>query len=104
MGDTAVLQPISILIALVMSLTWTVPAGSAETCIADWALAAPILAREKLVTIEQLSPQMRARGAGDIIRSSLCDEKGRYFFRLVVRDQNGKVTHLMVDARRPFAP
>jgi uncharacterized membrane protein YkoI len=98
-----VLPRYSAFILTLAVLISSAPAAAEETCIADWALATPIMVREKLVTIEQLSPQMRARGAGDIIRSSLCDEKGRYFFRLVVRDQNGKVTNVTVDARRPFA-
>jgi uncharacterized membrane protein YkoI len=77
-------------------------AAAGDACFEDWASALPVIRKEKLVTIEELSPLALQKGAGDILKSALCMEKGRYVYRLVVREQSGKLKNLVVDARAPF--
>lgn len=85
-----------------VAITLAPAAPRAEDCHADWAEALDVIKREKLVTMEQLSTQARARDAGDILRTTLCVVQGRFVYRLVVRDRKGQLKNLIVDARKPF--
>lgn len=76
-------------------------AGGAE-CFADWSMAATIVQREGLMTVEQLSSAARSKLKGDIIKTTLCKENDVYVFRLVVRGADGRLTPLTVDAKNPF--
>lgn len=83
--------------ALLLSL---VDADAGEPrCFDDWSVAAAVVAREQLVTVEQLQ-NSRPAGEGAIVRTVLCEEGGHYVYRLLLRDRNGKLTKAMVDARR----
>ena len=71
-------------------------------CFADWSVAAPIVRREKLLSVEQLNELARSRIAGDLLRTTLCEDGGRFVYRLLVRDAKGVIQSMVVDARRPF--
>jgi uncharacterized membrane protein YkoI len=71
-------------------------------CIPDWSVAAPLVKKEGLVTVEQLTAMARSELAGDIVKTTLCEEKGGYVFRLVVRAPDGQLKSVTVDARTPF--
>jgi uncharacterized membrane protein YkoI len=73
-----------------------------DACIADWSVAAPLVKKEGLVTVEELTSMARSRLEGAIVKATLCEMKGRYVFRLVVRSGNGQLKSLIVDARAPF--
>jgi uncharacterized membrane protein YkoI len=77
-------------------------AAADDDCYGDWSVAAPIVREEGLVTVEQLSVAARANLKGDIVKTTLCRERGEYVFRLVVKSLNGQLRGLTVDARRPF--
>ena len=79
------------------------PARAGETCMTDWSLAAAVVRKEGLTTVEQLSKLAHKSGAGDIVRTTLCEDGGTYVYRLVVKDRNGQLKSLTVDARKPFA-
>jgi hypothetical protein len=79
-------------------------AAFAGGCYADWSVAAPIVRKEGLATVEQLSAQARVRFAGDIVRTTLCEEQGGFVYRLVIRDHDGGYRNKTVDARLPFPP
>jgi uncharacterized membrane protein YkoI len=73
-------------------------------CIADWSIAAPIVHREKLTTVEALSRLAAAKVSGSsIVRTALCEENGAFSYRIVVRDDHGRLSSHTVDARTPFA-
>lgn len=76
---------------------------SAATCLSNWAEAAQVVTREKLVTVEALTALTRNLLAGDLVRTSLCEENGRYVYKIVVREPGGSLRNLAVDARKPFA-
>lgn len=78
------------------------PAGAGETCFTDWSVAAPLVKKEGLATVEQLSQQARATGTGDIVRTTLCQDGSSFSYRIVVRDGKGQLKSLVVDARKPF--
>lgn len=71
-------------------------------CFADWSIAAPIVRREKLLSVEQLNQIAQNRFAGHLLRTTLCEDGGRFVYRLVVRDGKGVIQSVVVDARRPF--
>ena len=77
------------------------PAGA--DCIPDWSLAAPIVHREKLATVEALSRMAAGQLPGSIIKTTLCEQDGAFVYRLVLRDEQGHLTNHTVDARTPFA-
>jgi uncharacterized membrane protein YkoI len=72
-------------------------------CITDWSVAAPIVYREKLATVEALSRIAADKLSGSsIVRTILCEENGRYSYRVVMRDAGGRLSTHTVDAREPF--
>jgi uncharacterized membrane protein YkoI len=72
-------------------------------CYADWSVAAPIVRKEGLATVEALSRLAQARISGDIVKTTLCREKGGFVYRLVIRSPQGRLFNRTVDARAPFA-
>jgi uncharacterized membrane protein YkoI len=79
-----------------------VPAAAQSTCYTDWSVARPIIRREGLATVERISELVEEREAGEIVKTTLCRERGRFVYRLMVRRPRGKLRTLVVDARRPF--
>lgn len=77
-------------------------AGTVDRCYADWAEASAIVAREALVVSSEIQNRSRALAFGDVVRMTLCEERGRFTYRLVVRRGNGAIETMTVDARRPF--
>lgn len=76
------------------------PASSA--CFPDWSVAAPIVRKEKLATVETLSTIAAGQMPGSIVKTTLCEENGTFVYRIVVREPDGKLTSRTVDARSPF--
>jgi hypothetical protein len=91
-----------IIFPLIAVATLMPPAISADACIADWSDAASIVHHNKLTTVEALSRLAAAELPGAIVKTTLCEEKGSFVYRLVVRDPQGKLTAHTVDARAPF--
>jgi uncharacterized membrane protein YkoI len=75
-------------------------AGESE-CYTDWSVAAGIVEKEKLVTVDKLIAGAKTSVPGDIIKTTLCKVDGTYVFRLVVRDK-GALKTVTVDAHVPF--
>jgi uncharacterized membrane protein YkoI len=86
----------------VVALSGRVAPAQENTCIADWSVAAPIVRKEGLVTVEQLSTLARSRLSGEIVKTALCEQKGGYVFRLLVKGMNGQLKNVTVDAKAPF--
>ncbi len=72
-------------------------------CYADWSVAAPIVRKEGLATVETLARRAQAKISGDIVKTTLCEEKGGFVYRLLIRDAGGRLSNKTVDARAPFA-
>ncbi len=99
------MKPISATALLVAAVAVAGPAvaeGPAK-CFASWSEAAPIVKREALAAVEQVSALARPSLSGaEIIKTTLCEEQGRYVYHLVVREVAGQLKLVAVDARRPF--
>lgn len=57
---------------------------------------------EGLVTIDQLTKLAPAKLGGEIVRSSLCESKAGFVYKLVVRTVGGQMKSIEVDAKHPF--
>jgi len=92
-------------ITLAVVLLAAAPASdraAAAGCYADWSVAAPIVRKEGLATVETLARRAQSKISGDIVRTMLCEEKGGFVYRLVIRDSGGRLSNKTVDARAPF--
>lgn len=95
-------RPISMFAAVLMLLAGALPAGASQNCHNDWSVAAPIVRKEGLATVEQLAAMAKAKGLGEIVQTQLCEDKGQYAYRVTVRDAKGSFRNITTDARKPF--
>ena len=79
-----------------------VSAGPPEQCIGDWAKAAVIVQRGKMVDVAGLSKLAREKFDGRIMSARLCKGGDGYFYRLVIRRDDGRVQRVKVDALKPM--
>lgn len=79
-----------------------VSARPPEQCIGDWAKAAAIVQRGKMVDVAGLSKLARQKYAGRIMSARLCKGDKAYFYRLVIRGDDGRVQRVKVDALQPL--
>ena len=86
----------------VLALTAVSRGAAAGECFADWSVATPIVKKEGLVTVEELTPLAKTRFNGDVVKVTLCEENGAYVFRLVIKDGRGNLKTVTVDAKNPF--
>jgi hypothetical protein len=95
-----------IFLALSLAAAAPVPCGrgaaAAETCFADWSIAARIVREQGLTSVEKLAEFAQAKGVGPIVRTMLCEANGSFFDKLITREPMGQVKTFTVDAREPF--
>jgi uncharacterized membrane protein YkoI len=99
------LFPITIGLAIALAMATpssTSASGQTDRCYADWSDAAAVVRREALALSSEVQLKSRALAIGEVVRMTLCEERGRYIYRLVVRRTDGVIDTLTVDARRPF--
>jgi len=76
--------------------------ATAGGCYANWSVAAPIVRKEGLATVEALAKLAEAKISGDIVKTTLCKKNGDFVYHLVIRDPKGRLISRTVDARTPF--
>ena len=74
----------------------------AAGCYSDWSIAAPIVRKQGLATVETLARRAQTKISGDIVKTTLCEEKGGFVYRILIRDHTGRLSSKTVDARAPF--
>jgi uncharacterized membrane protein YkoI len=93
-------------LVLVASLLTALPAAAAPaepgSCFEDWSDAAPVVLEEQLLPTRQVHEQARHRLAGDIVSITLCQQDQRFVYRLLLRDPQGRLNTVTIDARHPF--
>lgn len=94
------LIPLAFLVAIHSSSA--IQAEEANACFSDWSSAAPVVSREGLATVEQLTRRARGKVFGRIVKTELCRDSGAYVYRLVVQEPSGRLSRVTVDARHPF--
>jgi uncharacterized membrane protein YkoI len=90
------------MMVLFLALSARTAAAGEEPCFADWSVAAPIVKKEGLVSVERLSDLVRANLQAHIVKTTLCGKDGTYLFQVVIRPVNGKLRTVTLDARQPF--
>lgn len=85
-------------IAAVAGLVLTTAGQGAEPNCLPWKSAAPVIAKHSLLPANIIYQMVQSRTGGQIIHASLCDEDGRFFYKLVVLGAKGDVTNVTVDA------
>lgn len=92
-----------VLCAMMLALAAAVPTVVTATdghCWSDWSDAAPVVQREALKPAKEIADGFRARGK-EVVRMTLCEERGRYIYRMVVVN-GGRVETLTVDAGKSY--
>lgn len=90
------------LLCLVLAATACGRGALAGECFADWSVASPIVKKEGLLSVEELTPLVKRRMNGDVVKVTLCQEGSGYVFRLVIKDGSGNLKTVTVDAKNPF--
>jgi uncharacterized membrane protein YkoI len=76
--------------------------ATAQAALADclpWSAAGPVIAKNGLVPADVVYQKVKARTGGKIVSASLCQDGGRFVYKLVVLGPTGEVTNVTVDAR-----
>lgn len=89
---------------LLLGLTWASPGVQAQgdACFSDWAAAAIVIKAESLMTVEELTQLAPSKLAGNVVRTSLCENDRGFIYKLVIKDKSGQIKLLTVDAKSPF--
>ncbi len=90
-----------ILRAAVLAATGLVLAAAGQAAGEDcvpWKEAASIIAKNSLLPANTIYQMVQTRMGGQIIHASLCDDNGRFFYKLVVLGTKGDVSNVTVDA------
>ena len=75
--------------------------STTDRCWADWSTAAPVVHRESLRPAKDVRA-LTAQAQGQLLNITLCEEHGRFVYRLLILRAGGTVEALTVDARSPF--
>ncbi len=86
-------------LATLMGLILPAAAEAAEGQCLPWKSAASVIAQNSLLGGDVVYKMVQARTGGQIIHASLCDEGGRFLYKLVVLGPKGDVSNVTVDAR-----
>ncbi len=76
--------------------------AQSSTCFTDWSAAAAVVKSEELVTLDQLTKLAPVKFGGEIVRSALCESEKGHVYRLTIRDSDGRLKSIVVDAKHPF--
>jgi uncharacterized membrane protein YkoI len=77
-------------------------ATSEPQCWTDWSAAAAIVRRETLTSVERVSKLASEQFPGaEIIKVTLCEERGQYVYRLVLRVRQGQLKSVLLNALQP---
>jgi uncharacterized membrane protein YkoI len=64
-----------------------------------WKEAGSIVAQNSLIPGNVIYQMVQSRMGGKIIHASLCEESGKFLYKIVVLGSKGDVTNVTVDAR-----
>jgi uncharacterized membrane protein YkoI len=93
---------LSTMMVFILALGVRTARAGDDPCLADWSVAAPIVKKEGLISVERLSDLVRAKLQAQIVKATLCNKDGTYFFQVLIRPEHGKLRTVTVNAREPF--
>ena len=71
-------------------------------CISDWGVASGIVKREGLADVDAVATAARKEVSASVVRTILCKQGPGYVYRVIMRDQTGRLRTATVDAKAPF--
>lgn len=87
-----------------MGVVGFVPSGkviAGERCFDNWSEAARIIPQEGLMPASKIQALVDKRGAGKVVRITLCQRGADFRYKLVVFDHGGKAHKMELDAKKP---
>lgn len=85
--------------ALLSASTAIASQSARADCLNDWGLASEVVKAESLLTVAEISGAAAGVIPGQIITTTLCKEAAGYVYRMVVRNPNGQLQTVVVDAQ-----
>ena len=85
-------------IAALAAFALTTGGQAAQPDCLDWAKAGPVIAQKTLLPANVVYQMVQKRTGGKVVNQSLCEEGGRFVYKLVVLGPTGEVTNVTVDA------
>ena len=73
-----------------------------NACLSDWSKAGPIVRERALTPPKDVKQLAEGNVPGRLLKMTLCADKGRFVYRLVIFAESGKLKKVTVDAKRPF--
>jgi uncharacterized membrane protein YkoI len=64
-----------------------------------WSQAGPIIAKNGLISGDAVYQKVQAKTKGKILKATLCQDGGRFYYKFVVVGTAGDVSHISVDAK-----
>jgi uncharacterized membrane protein YkoI len=86
---------IAVLAAVMVTAAW-VPA---EAGCVPWKSAGAIISQNSLVPGNVIYDKVQSKTGGKVISATLCENGGKFVYKIVVLGKKGDVTNLTVDAR-----
>lgn len=97
---TALIAATLALLTLASAARAAPQAPAAGTCVENWSDAAPIVAQEGLIPARDVQLFARRQHSSELVHIKLCREETGYVYRLLLRDERGRLSHLKVNALR----
>jgi uncharacterized membrane protein YkoI len=91
-----------VIFCLAQALSLDASFAQSSACFSDWSAAAAVVKSEGLVTLDELTKLAPSKFGGEIVRSALCESEKGHVYRLTIRDANGRLMSVVVDAKHPF--
>ena len=95
----------SVAIALLIAFApapHVVATAAEEQCFQDWSEAAPVVRKEALRSAKDVRDLARKHRKGQVLTITLCQDSGKYVYKLVILGEAGRVENVTVDALAPF--
>ena len=73
-----------------------------QVCFEDWTQAGSVVRDQSLTPPKDVRDLAKGKVAGELVKMMLCEEDGRYVYKLVLFERSGRLHSVIVDARQPF--
>ncbi len=88
------LAPLALVAALLLA-----GAAPAEAGCFPWSQAGPIIAKNGLIPGDAIYQKVQGKTKGKILKATLCQDGGRFYYKFVVVGASGDVSNISVDAK-----
>ena len=86
-------------VAALTALLVTAAGTPAEAACVPWKSAGAVISKNSLVPGNVVYDAVQSKTGGKVISATLCENGGKFVYKIVVLGKKGDVTNLSVDAR-----